>query len=290
MRKHKTKHTIFIFLIAIFSLLSVSYINAEEYIIETEATSKSDLIEIAAMWVQTCYPRGEAYVVEDTDVYDKPEGEIIGTIEKGTPVFVSHIQESDWADTEYGYIFAGYISYHQPTSLVITAKDENAKRFFGTVNTYLNMVPEKIIDIISNDGYYMELTSSDIGAENVYGEGTQSQNYTGCTMYPDKIICIETLIPVAIETSVIHEIGHAFDFVSGFESENDTFQMLFEVYKDEDLQWGNYFQQDNYEMFAEAFHQYICFGEYPFEKAPELYVYMKEKVNDAVQNGINIQS
>lgn len=140
-----------------------------------------------------------------------------------------------------------------------------------TANKKLSILPENLIDAFRADGWHYYCTTMNLDAVyygSIYGGVMGTTNYDECR------ILVEDRTD-AMDTAVIHEMGHWYDwhlgmitetseFMNIYYSEENTFKYTFTVH--------SYY--DSTELFAEAFWRFYTDNETLAANCPKLYALM----------------
>lgn len=144
-----------------------------------------------------------------------------------------------------------------------------------TLLSYVNKVPNGVLNAIKNVGYHMELVK-DPGAEFGYS------NICGITHTNTKRILIEAK-ESKFRRSVVHEIGHALDDYLGFVSTSNEFQEIYETEKNDFKVTGftsyGHHKSNAMEYFAEAFQMYVYDAGTLQSSAPKTYEFIKSCID-----------
>ena len=206
------------------------------------------------------YPMGDAYVVTDVDVFTS-EGEILGTLHKGDIVTVNY-QKQDYGELPNGGMFKlGAVSRETPINLSLSYDGIEAENYLGYTNEILSMLPENMIDALSESGCGVTITDYDIGKDGYYNEGTETPDWSAVTVtWSDghSNIYVEAG-KRSIQQSMIHEIGHSVDYLLGEVSETEEFKNIY--YDELKVMASAYYRGSEKEYFAEAFSYYYNFPE-----------------------------
>lgn len=223
------------------------------------------------------YPLGDAYIVQDTDVFTS-DGEVLGTFHRGDTVNVDY-QKQDYGVLPNGGMYKlGMVSKAQPVDLEITYDGIESENYLGFANEIIAELPEKMIKALNDSGCKVIITDYDIGKDNYYGEGSDNPDWAAVTVTwsDDHSIIYVEHGKLCIEYSLLHEIGHAIDFLNGEVSSTDEFM---QIYLTECTAIASeYFKSTEKEYFAEAFSMYY---NSPERRAnmPQTYAYIDNIVS-----------
>lgn len=140
-----------------------------------------------------------------------------------------------------------------------------------TANKKLSILPENLIDAFRADGWHYYCTTMNLDA--VY-YGSMYGGVIGITNYDERRILVEDRTD-AMDTAVIHEMGHWYDwhlgmitetseFMNIYYTEESTFKYTFTVHS----------HYDSTELFAEAFWRFYTDNETLAANCPKLYALM----------------
>lgn len=226
------------------------------------------------------------YAVVNLNIRKEPDknSEIIGKYQKGENVNIIS-DDGMWAKTDKGYVWGGYLSKEYKYNLPVRSDSENASRYVGFVYDKFNELNEKYINILKK--YDICVTDS---PQMSYKGDVKSDN----GRLIDGLTCVGSNIHEmylradqnALETSVVHELGHAIDFETfdqgKFYSDDpvvtDSYNAELPALKEKyDLQDAN--TDNNMEYFAEAFRLSLEDPEGLAETAPKIAAYMEQVKN-----------
>lgn len=152
------------------------------------------------------------YAVVNLNIRKEPDknSEVIGKYQKGEKVSIIS-DDGTWAKTDKGYVWGGYLSKEYKYNLPVRSDSENASRYVGLVYGKFNELDEKYINILQK--YDICVTDS---PQMSYDGDVKSDS----GRLIDGLTCVGSNIHEmylradqnALETSVIHELGHAIDF------------------------------------------------------------------------------
>ena len=146
-----------------------------------------------------------------------------------------------------------------------------------------NKVPEEYTDLLSE--WEVIITNENIARlvaskDYAFNENTiafSGNRYSGVTLLKDEEIYISGT-PENIDSSMLHEIGHAIEKSLGYPSKKEEFIRIYEEEKDlifiEDNQ--EYYKSTNREYWAECFEMFISEPTRLQENGPRTYEYMRE--------------
>ena len=166
--------------------------------------------------VKPAIPKETGYAVVNLNIRKSPDknSEIAGKYKKGEKVNIIS-DDGMWAKTDKCYVWGGYLSKEYKYNLPVRSDSENASRYVGLVYDKFNELDEKYINILQK--YDICVTDS---PQMSYEGDVESDN----GRLIDGLTCVGSNIHEmylradqnALETSVIHELGHAVDFKSLF--------------------------------------------------------------------------
>ena len=146
-------------------------------------------------------------------------------------------------------------------------------------NYYL-AIPDAIREVFEKSGWVIVLTDKNIQKE--YYEGDVSGRLSGLTNYKEKRIYIHGGY-YDVYNSLLHEMGHFADFISGGQSIKEEF---IKIYKKEKENLQRIYELDSHivsneqEYFAEVFARYIVEKDYIKKKTPKTYEYMQNNMKN----------
>lgn len=172
------------------------------------------------------------------------------------------------------------ISYDFPTKFntnlykncVVCDKNTN-KCKLDYANRYWNKIPAKIRKEFVENGWKIILTDKDLSEE--FFDGTE-EKLCGVALYEIKTIYIENR-DSAIKHGLVHEVGHVYDYLYLFPSQNEEFERIYNTEKDKFVEYGveeSTSTDDISEYFAEAFAQSIMYPESCKKNQPKTYEYV----------------
>ena len=144
----------------------------------------------------------------------------------------------------------------------------------------LENVPESILNEFKREDIKIYLTSGEAEDTYVSLTGTSTESITGAFIWGGSktaIIC-ETAY---IDSTLLHEVGHATDYVlggGGFISDGDSFSDIYNEEKDLLFADNSYIRESKNEYFAETFSMYYNQNYQLRTKAPKTYNYIKNKL------------
>lgn len=227
------------------------------------------------------YPEEEAYVLTRLNIRSTPDGSICGQYKQGDRVSILGY-EGDWAKTEKGYCWAGFLAEQYCGPYRIYYDSEDASRYVGDLYEEYTRVPDKMRELLQE--YEITLCSNDIPPTSDAVEDRIVAGKTSVTAAGKKIRLYAS--SEFMKFSFLHELGHAVDFRNCMESEvvpSDT-QAFSDILEEEKQVLKDEFLCDeqnligNEECFAEAFRLYIEDQETLKEKAPLLFDYIEKTV------------
>lgn len=140
-----------------------------------------------------------------------------------------------------------------------------------TANKKLSILPESLIDAFRADGWHYYCTTMNLDA--VY-YGSMYGGVMGTTNYDEHRILVEDRTD-AMDTAVIHEMGHWYDWHLGMITETNEFMNLY--YSEESTfkyTFTVHLHYDSTELFAEAFWRFYTDNETLAANCPKLYALM----------------
>jgi len=216
------------------------------------------------------------YAVVNLNIRKEPDknSEVIGKYQKGEKVSIIS-DDGTWAKTDKGYVWGGYLSKEYKYNLPVRSDSENASRYVGLVYGKFNELDEKYINILQK--YDICVTDS---PQMSYDGDVKSDS----GRLIDGLTCVGSNIHEmylradqnALETSVIHELGHAIDFETFVVTDSYDAELpaLKEKYDLSDINTDT-----NKEYFAEAFRLSLEDPEGLAETAPKIAAYMEQVKN-----------
>ena len=95
-------------------------------------------------------PNGSGYSVTELNIRSGPSSDspVVGKYNKGDSVAVQET-EGEWAKTDKGYVWGGYLSNEPPVGLNIKSDSENASKYIGRAYDIISKLDEKYINILS---------------------------------------------------------------------------------------------------------------------------------------------
>ena len=140
-----------------------------------------------------------------------------------------------------------------------------------TANRKLSVLPEILIDAFRADGWHYYCTTMNLDA--VY-YGSMYGGVMGTTNFDEHRILVEDRTD-AMDTAVIHEMGHWYDWHLGMITETSEFM---NIYYNEESTFKYTFtvhsHYDSTELFAEAFWRFYTDNETFAANCPKLYALM----------------
>ena len=144
----------------------------------------------------------------------------------------------------------------------------------------INKIPENVIKEMNNNNISIYLTSGE--AEDVCKTltGATYESITGIFIWGDSkpaVIC-ETAY---MDSTLLHELGHATDYILGNEnliSDNDEFAVVYEEEKDVFFANNSHIRDSQNEYFAETFAMYYNNNYQLKTKAPKTYEFLKKNL------------
>lgn len=137
----------------------------------------------------------------------------------------------------------------------------------------LKLLPERLLLMIKEKGWSITITSEDI--EDTYNSGVKDT--IGLTLYyQNKIYLMAD--SYAIQSCMLHEIGHVVDFMNDFISYGEKWRA---IYKEEAKRSGYeaYFCESASEYFAQAFQEYFIGGDILREQRPDTYEFIRKIID-----------
>lgn len=143
--------------------------------------------------------------------------------------------------------------------------------WIDAVNSKLSVLPTILIDEFRNDGWHYYCTTMNLDA--VF-YGSRYGGVMGTTNYDEYRILVEPRWD-AMNTAVVHEMGHWYDWHLGTITSSSEFM---DIYYSETNAFKNTFQIHSYyeqkELFAEAFWRFYTDNDLLAESCPRLYSFM----------------
>ena len=208
-------------------------------------------------------PNESGYAVTELDVRSEPspDSDITGKYTKGDEVKVLEV-EGEWAKTDKGYVWGGYLSNNKPVKMNITSDSENSSQYVGHVYDIISNLDEKYISLLSNyDICVCDNPDISLAKDVPDHDETPGKIIDGYTYQANKAAGDYHLVYLransTLEKTVYHELGHIIDFndskkpsdneivTSSRETELPALREKYEL-KDENV-------ADNSEYFAEMF-------------------------------------
>lgn len=232
------------------------------------------------------YPKDEAYVLTSLYIREAPDGKICGKYKQGDKVKVIDY-DGDWAKTNNGYCWAGFLSEQYSKPNMIMYDNMKASRYVGDLYEIYCGLPENLRTML--DKFNVILCSNKIKPASEKEEDKEKPALTGLTKvtHKSKIIKIKASSKV-LKKAFIHEVGHAVDemynesknivpsetqaFADAKEKEKKILKKYFEC-SDEEIAADK-------ECFAEVFRIYMTDKEEMEEKMPVMYEYIERIVDD----------
>lgn len=168
----------------------------------------------------------------------------------------------------------GFDKYEQPKrwkyydNVVIWLEDGASDKWADQVIEYLNILPEKMIQDLNDNGWMVIITPRSL--EDVYESGVT--NTVGLTVYYRARIYLQNN-SFSIDYCTIHEVGHALDFIHNFISYSDEWTKIYEK-EAKKSGFAQYFINSSSEYFAETFQSCFLSPETVKEKAPLSYEFI----------------
>lgn len=154
------------------------------------------------------------------------------------------------------------------------------------IKNYLKQTGE-LYEIFKEDNGYV-LYTDDLDKERLFciQKDKAIGNFQKCKTYYK--ITLQSGYSDQLQSTVIHELGHYLDFKLDNVSNKKEFDVLFDKYKDIDL--NNYSKSENYEyiisdkseFFAERYSDYILYPELLKTVEPDLYYFIEECLKEVL--------
>lgn len=173
----------------------------------------------------------------------------------------------------------GFDIYEKPKrwqdydNITIWLEDGASRKWADQANSYLKMLPSKMLEKLKENGWMIIITPRDL--ERIYESNVP--NTVGLTIYYRARIYLQNR-EFSIDYCTIHEVGHAMDFIHNFVSCDQEWKNIY-TKEAKTSQLGEYFTESASEYFAESFQTYFLKPEELNKNAPETYQYMKEFVD-----------
>ncbi len=141
------------------------------------------------------------------------------------------------------------------------------------VDYQFSLLPEKIQNLFLQDRWKISVVDYDLNR--AYFDG-KYEEVLGVTQYEEQTIFIADKEEAA-QRAVLHEIGHWLDHHYGWLSDSEQFRKIYQKECDNFAEIYKTVQIDNEkELFAEGFLQYINYPEKLRKEAPMLYAYLED--------------
>ena len=230
-------------------------------------------------------PNGSGYSVTELNIRSGPSSDspVVGKYKKGDSVAVQET-EGEWAKTDKGYVWGGYLSNEPPVGLNIKSDSENASKYIGHAYDIISKLDEKYINILSEYSICVS-DNSDISISNDVPDHVQSPGeiidgytYLSNAAAGDKHLMYYRANST-LENTIYHELGHAIDYKDfrmlsddqtvtlSRETELPALREKYEL-KDENV-------ADNSEYFAEMFRISLQDPEGLKETAPVIFDFIE---------------
>lgn len=230
-------------------------------------------------------PSGSVYSVTELNIRSGPSSDspVVGKYKKGDSVAVQGT-EGEWAKTDKGYVWGGYLSNEPPVGLNIKSDSENASKYIGHAYDIISKLDEKYINILSEYSICVS-DNPDISISNDVPDHVQSPGeiidgytYLSNAAAGDKHLMYYRANST-LEKTIYHELGHAIDYkdfrmlsddqtvTSSRETELPALREKYEL-KDENV-------ADNSEYFAEMFRISLQDPEGLKETAPVIFDFIE---------------
>lgn len=208
-------------------------------------------------------PEESGYAVTELNIRSNPssDSDIVGKYNKGDAVTVQSI-EGEWAKTDKGYVWGGYLSNEAPDSVNIKSDSENASKYVGHAYDIISKLDDKYINLLSEYSICVS-DNPDVSISNEVPDHVQSDGKVidGYTYLSNEAAGNKHLMYYransTLENTIYHELGHAIDYkdfrmlsdnqdvTTSRETELSALREKYEL-KDENV-------ADNAEYFAETF-------------------------------------
>lgn len=143
--------------------------------------------------------------------------------------------------------------------------------------TYIDKLPKSFIRTLMDEGWKFIITTRNI--ENTYQSKTK--NTIGLTIYSKKRIYVQNNEGY-IASAVIHELGHALDYLNNYISFSDEWVTIFNEERKQSG-YADYFINDSREYFAESVQQYYTYREMVRKNTPKSYEFLKNLMKEYVE-------
>lgn len=163
-------------------------------------------------------PIGECYVVVNVNIREEAskDSKICGKYKKGEKIKIISA-DKEWAKTEDGYIWGGYVSRSYGCDLDIHSDTEHSSLYVGSVYDIINNLEQKYINVIKK--YEIHLCSNPIDSysgRSPLDDITMNTFLNGLTHIYKMNGIDERLMYIRgcrqLEFIILHELGHAVDF------------------------------------------------------------------------------
>lgn len=146
----------------------------------------------------------------------------------------------------------------------------------STLETYLNKVPSNILSFLYQKGWTIQETDRDLGDYQYWDNGVLYDfHIRGVAYFNTREIFVR---PDGIETSTLHEVGHAIDYEMNWISSGEEFRSIYISEKAQFFIQDSHDLKDESEYFAEAFQQYFLNGNTMKATTPRTYSFIENIV------------
>ena len=162
-------------------------------------------------------------------------------------------------------------------SCTIWLEDGAHESYADIAITYIDKLPKSFIRTLMDEGWKFIITTRNI--ENTYQSKTK--NTIGLTIYSKKRIYVQNNEGY-IASAVIHELGHALDYLNNYISFSDEWVTIFNEERKQSG-YADYFINDSREYFAESVQQYYTYREMVRKNTPKSYEFLKNLMKEYVE-------
>jgi hypothetical protein len=152
--------------------------------------------------------------------------------------------------------------------------DESLK---SDIKEYFSLLPESLITDFNNSGWSIIITTKDIASN--YYNGKSNASMCGLTL-PDTRHIVYEADSSKFRRSILHEFAHCLDASTGFLTDYEEFQKIYQNEKDSLKVTSSYvdshYKENSREFFAEAVQEFLINPDGVKASSPQAYKYISD--------------
>lgn len=152
--------------------------------------------------------------------------------------------------------------------------DESLK---SEIKDYFALIPEKLLKKFNNSGWEITITTKDIASK--YYNGKSNASMCGLTL-PDTRHIVYEADSSKFRRSILHEFAHYLDASTGFLTDYEEWQKIYQTEKDSLVVTSSYvdshYKENSREFFAEAFQEFIINPNGVEVSSPQAFKYISD--------------